>query len=462
LHPPQASLAGRALPAPSVQVTDRRMATADPGVVQASATLPLEAVSSIQFEDEFTPSVSGSAAAVNREMTLEQALQYALDNHPLLQSREQEIEAARARLIAAGMFVNPRLVLDTDSPVNHNDRVEIAGRVEFTIPTAGKRWRRQLAAQAGVRRSQLTLARETERILLQAATAAIEVSYLQDLLELNRRLEQVAEDRTASATSPLGDGTTQLEVLTRFQADIDLVSARSQRLDTQSNLAVARNALNRAIGLEAQAQVTMRVALEDADYPLLPLESVLALARQNNPRLAEACATLTESLRNHDLAQAEPIPDPQLGPTYRDELGRDRDRIGARIEVDLPAFDRNEGGILETAANVQSNRALVRVAELESLNDVVAAYRELEAIRSSIDAYEQDGTNLVQRYQAILEEPAVKRLVTPDQLLGVRQDLLALELRQLRLRYRYFHLLAQLEILLGDSIALMPQAVEQT
>jgi cobalt-zinc-cadmium efflux system outer membrane protein len=386
-------------------------------------------------------------------MTLDQVLQYALQNHPLLVSRQHEVAAAQARLVTAGLLPNPELVLNTDTPVYATgDRTELSWRVVFEIPTAGKRWKRECEAQAGIRRSQMALERQSELILREAADAAIEVVYLQQLVKLRAELQQLANQRAAAAPSALGANAAQRDMVNRMRAEIDAVGAQSQVLDTQSALAAARSRLARAIGLAPDVKVTMNGVLDVEPTPLLPLTSVLAMARTNNPRLAEAWAAVSESQQSHQVALAEAVPDIRLGPRYRDELGKDDDGIGARIEGELPIFNRNQGAIMETASEIQANQALARVAELESLSDVAAAYAELETIQKSIAYYTTDATSAIERNQALINDPNVQAIMTPDQVAQIRLDMASLQLRLLQQQYRYHQLMTQMEILVGQQI----------
>ena len=63
---------------------------------------------------------------------------------------------------------------------------------DVALPTGGKRRWRMAAAEAGISRSQAALARETELLLAEAADAAIEVLYLQELAHLQDDLSQLA------------------------------------------------------------------------------------------------------------------------------------------------------------------------------------------------------------------------------------------------------------------------------
>jgi cobalt-zinc-cadmium efflux system outer membrane protein len=390
-------------------------------------------------------------------MTLDEVFQYALATNPILRARQSEVEIACARLVTAGLVTNPAFTMDTESPIDTGGRTDMTTRLVFTIPTAGKIRRRQAVAQEGIRRSQIALARQSELVLVEAADAAHQVLYLQQLLELHRQREEITAQRAETVPARLGTG--QLNFVNKVEAEIDAVSARTQRLETSKDLALARSRLALAIGLDPSLSITMRGTLDVDPAPLLPLERWVDLARTNNPRLADASAAVFESESQHVLAWAESVPDIQLGPRYQDSLGVKDDRIGARFQVDVPVFDRNQGVILQSAAQVRANREMMGVALLNSLHDVVVAHAELQSIQEAARYYKTEVEAMIRRNEQLVEDPAVRDVIRDDEALEIRQDLLALELTYLQLRYRYNQLRAQLEVLLGAPITREKESV---
>ena len=395
--------------------------------------------------------VAGDGEAL-QEMDVPEVLEYALDHHPILRAREQEVDVARAQLVTAGLLPNPQLVMDTESPVHQNDPTELTTRVTFTIPTGGKMRRRKAVAEAGIRRARQTLSREAETVLLDAADAAIEVLYLQELLSLNKQYHAEAVKRANAEVLGLS-GQLELGLADKIEVDIDSVLAEVESVETDTRLTGARVVLSRAIGMPPGVFVRMRGALTvDSECSLLPLQSVVAAAERNRPAITEACLTLTESHRLHDLAHAEAKPDLVLGPRYQDPLGEDDDRIGVRFNMDLPIFDRNQGEILESAARIRANRALLETARLSSINDVVAAYMKLRSIQTGAKLFETRTVDLISRYKDLIRDPDIRQGISASQTAEIQQELLTFRKRHLDLRYQYHRLLVRLEVFLGQPI----------
>ena len=94
---------------------------------------------------------------------LDEVFNYTLDNHPVLRARHHEIDIQRGKLLAASLWTNPQLVLDTDAPVAGEDPTQLGGRLEFTIPTGGKRKAAQAVANAAIKRASFAVGRKCTR-----------------------------------------------------------------------------------------------------------------------------------------------------------------------------------------------------------------------------------------------------------------------------------------------------------
>lgn len=395
---------------------------------------------------------------VDQGLTVPQVLQHALECHPLLRAREHEVEVARARLITAGLLPNPRLVMDTESPVHESDPTDLTTRVEFTIPFGGKLRRRKAVARAGIQRAQLALGLETEQVLLEAGDAAVEVLYLQELLAQQEQLSDLA-DREASVLQSRFEAMA-VSIADKVRADLTAADCALARLDTAAKLEVARLTLSRAMGLPTPGPVRMKGRLAADPIVCMPLETVLATAREVRPELADARVAVTESRRQVALARAEACPDVVMGPRYQDPLGVDDDQIGVRFNMDLPLFDRNQGSISERAAEVRASHAMLAATEITSLGDVASAYQELLALQSLLDYYDRDVLPLDARAESMIRDYLTTQALSEDQALDLLQRLIRTRINHLQLRYRFAQLRIRLELFLGCPLAELPAEPE--
>lgn len=396
-------------------------------------------------------------------LTLDEALDYARCHHPLLAARSHEVAAAKGALAGAGLLPNPELTMDTDVPVNEGRGADLRVRLMFTLPTGGKRRLREAVAAAGVARARWALKSETERVLLAANDVGLEVLYLQELARLQAELSALAARRAEIERSRFEARTATYA--DAMEAEMDAARLALEHKTTLAQLRAARWSLGEAIGLSPAQPVHLVGELAFEPFEAVPLEQVLAQARASRPELPEARAALSESCRELALARAEAKPDIGIGPRYEDHLGDGNDSAGARLDIELPLFDRNQGAIGESAGLARAAGAMVKVAELNTLGDVAREYVRLLSLQSWLDHYQSQVMPIVARTQAALAEEEARRALPADQASDILRAVIRLRLDELRLRYEYNLARRRLEIFLGqglEDLGLLPgAAVEQ-
>lgn len=449
-------------PEPTVLSAAAEVKPMPPAATPRSQTGPPDFVVPASAQQPLAPALPGGPVmgaapiSVEQEMTVEQALRYAVQNHPRLRARRHEIDVAKAKLITAGLAPNPQLVLDSNSPVSEADGSRFTARLEFTIPTGGKLGLAKSAAQAGISRAQCALGRETELVLQQAGDAAVEVLYLQELLDLQGRLSKMA-----AAHAEVQQGrfeAKQIPAADKILAQADAVALELRRLEAAARLDTARMRLSQAIGLNAPGVVRLHGRLTVQPLPAIPLEQIVAVAERNAPRLGEACAALLQSQRQLGLDRAKALPDFVLGPRGQTTLGgtdTGPSRLGMRAAMDLPVFNRNQGGICQSAAQTQVDRALLDDTALTVSNDAASVYDELRSLQARLRYYEKDVLPLADRTEATLREDAVALAIRPVEISRLLEEFVVMRVTYLQLRYRHEQLYRQLEIMLGCPLAML-------
>lgn len=419
---------------------------------QADAMPPVTEAGVIGFGESHWDDDPGAAPgdwlAAPGPMSVQELFAYATVHHPLLRARAHEISAAQGELITAGLLPNPELVLDTDSPIEEDNSASMRLRVMFTIPTAGKRAKREAMAGAAIARARAALSRETETVLLLVAETANEVLYLQELAELQSQLGALADQRAEIERSRFSAGGSTFA--NKTEAEVDAAQLRLRRHDTLARLAAARIRLARAIGMNPPVELSVAGRLQYVPVDDVPLDFVLARAREARPELAEAAAAVVESRHAHQLAKAEAFPDVSFGPRYGDTLANGNDELGARLDFAIPLFDRKQGEIRRSAAQTWVTSALFDDAEIRCLADVAEAHAELMALKASLDYYESEVLPLADQTEKTLAEEDPSRAVAAVQISDMLRSLIQMRLLHLELRYRYNRVWTRLALFLGQ------------
>jgi len=383
-----------------------------------------------------------------RSLTLEQLYSLTLSQHPLLAARRNEIDAARGRLIQAGLWPNPSIVLDTENeltPVSNS--TDITGRVMFTLPLGQKIERRQAAAQAEIVQARSQFDADAQLLLTITIDAAYETRYYQELLENNRVLQEFSE-KAAKIQQARVDARLGTVALVRVNA----WSSNVERYDVEAKLRLAQLRLSRAIGQNPPQPLHIVEPLRFAPLNELSLSQITALAQDAQPRIAAARGAWLTRQRELAVAWGDAIPDLQLGPRYRGDTHDNGDAIGARVQFDLPIYNRNQGAILAAAATARAAAAQVTLAQLESVNDVLSAYEQVQVIAKNLHAYQELVEPAIREAEKNLALASEQQAVEAWQVVEAQIRIIKLRNDYLNLVYLYNLNVARLELFLGRKL----------
>jgi len=322
------------------------------------------------------------AAAQTRieRLTLDTAVATALARNPTLQAKALETQGLRANEVTAGLVPNPTATYQAEQLAARSLFPQHTVTVGQPIETGGKRRYRVESAQAATNVSRLEgvdLQRQVifqvkkafNDILVAQATVALAAENLRSLDEVER-IQRIRADR--------GD-ISQLELVRlqvqRFTFERDAADAR------QAGEA-ARIVLKSIVGPESLAeQVEIIGTLDYREIPL-DLEALRQRAVEARPDLRAAAAAAAKARADVNLAKANAWWDftPQL--EYQRVDGNNT--FGAGISIPLRVFDRNQGEIARTQAEVKRLDALRQAALLQTLADVDTAYSTIRLQRDRV------------------------------------------------------------------------------
>ena len=436
-NPAAAPAADTSQPNPLRSPDNAAKATFLPDAVQASAaTAPIN-----------VPASAVPASGATAEQAIAGVLQYATQHHPLLRVHQYEIEAARARIVTARLLPNPEFTFDTLDSSAAPGPPEIHTRLMFTLPIGPKRELRTAAAETGVCQAQLAMSRDTKLILTEAADAAVEVLYLQELYGLYGRLgalaSQVAgiqQDRFNIAAVPFRN-----VVLTELSAS----RMELMRQNTAAQLDQAKVRLARAVGATDGTPPVVDGQLAVQPIAFIPVAAMQARVRQVAPELAESRTVIEKSREELSLERWNAVPDLKIGPRYRSDMtGAIDDKWGGRVQFDVPVFNRNQGHIAEGAAILRTNCARQDLIDVTTISDATALYLDLQDVQARTEYYGAQVRPLMERTEKALREAFVDRSVTAYELTDLLESMARMQLSDLDLRHEHQRLRMRLELLL--------------
>lgn len=393
----------------------------------------------------------GPASAA--ELTLASAIDLALKRNPDLVASRYELTAAQARILQAGLRINPELDLELENfagsgAVAGTDALETTLSLSQVIELGGKRSLRRSVAEADSdliaieqRARQLDVLAEVTRRFIDVVSAQERVSFAAEASKLAQQTLDTTATRVEAGRAPVAEASRARIAVTRAAIDERRASA---------TLRGARYAL---ASLWGEVEPTFTRASADL-FALARVEPFAALVEriERNPditRFASEARLREAELR---LAQAQARPNLALSLGVR-RLGESNDTaLVAGFAIGLPVFDRNQGAIREARVRrVQSyaerEAALVRIRGM-----LHAAYQEMTAARESAESLRSQA---IPQAQTALEQTRSgydRGRFSVLELLTAQQELLVLREAAIDAAAEYHRLLAELERVTSEPL----------
>lgn len=322
-----------------------------------------------------SPSVAADKHA--QPVTLEHAVDRALDAAPALKARETRVEAAAAGVTQASALPNPTLDLELENAPGSGrfadfERNELTLGLRQRVEMGGKRSSRRAIAEAEREGAVLDQERARLDVVFEAKSAYFEVCAATLALDAADARLAAAKDVEAMAAR-------------RVRAARDPVTAR---LRAEIQTAEARTAREQALHDLHNAKRTLAVLWGDTNEDFAVDTKVLAEAppeRKNvdaasAPDVAARAAVARRAVAAAELERANASSDVTLGAGVRRfEEGGELAGVFS-LSVPLAIFDGNEGNIARAAAEARA--AELDVADARRRHEISLVKYEENAARS--------------------------------------------------------------------------------
>ncbi len=386
-------------------------------------------------------------------LTLDRAVELALQRNPELAASAWELVAGQARVTQANLRPNPGLAVDLENfagrgALQGTDALEATLSLSQVIELGDKRGRRVTAARAAFDLASVEREARQLDVLAQVTTRFIDVVAMQERVRLAghsrdlaaRTLEAIAA-RVAAGRTPEAE---------RSRAQIALLRAEIDERQSQSALRGARHAL---ASLWGDAEPGFGIA--QADLYALPHVAPFAELAARVARNPDITRFATEArLRDAELAlaRAGSRQDLSLGLGVR-RFGETSDTaLVAGFSLALPVFNRNQGAIREAEARRAQSAAAGEAALIRLRATLFGLHERMSAARDRGDALRD---RAVPQARIALEQTRYgydRGRFSFLELVTAQQDLLDLEAAAIDAATDYHHLLAELERITSEPL----------
>jgi cobalt-zinc-cadmium efflux system outer membrane protein len=301
------------------------------------------------------------------------------------------IESKKGQEITARLFPNPVAFIGTQSSYVQGYTLSNSGQLFWQIQQlfelAGKRGYRMESAGLGTQSAEA----DFEDAVRQLSFAVKDAYYR--IQRADRRLALAEENRDRFSRI--------LEINTiRFKkgyiSEVDLIRIRLQFIDFQSQVIqsiqeseTARADLRQLLRLSSATRLELTTELE---YKRLDpdIDRLHAIAMEARPDVRGKRLQFSQREADLKLAKAYRVPDVTVGAGYAVQGPKGPDNPGqlaVNLGLPLPLFNRNQGGIVQAEAGVQTAEADLGRTLNQVENQVDMAYRNLIQSRRLVEAY---------------------------------------------------------------------------
>ena len=326
-------------------------------------------------------------------ITLEQAIQFALQHNHALAAARSTIIQNQAQEITANLRPNPTLSWDSQFLPLFNlsqfnlDYISNSAQFDlgigYTFERGQKRQHRLQAAQdqTTVARSQVSdnqrtltfnVAQQFVGVLL--AESMIDLAQ-QDLASFQQTVD-LSEDQVRAGALSEGDAIKIKLQMLQFQNDVS--SARLARVQ-------ALAALRQLVGFESVPENYDVDGTLDYQPVHGDLNALKMLAENSRPDLAAARQGIIAARSQESLAHANGKRDLDVSFNYSHVA--DINSGAFFFNMQIPVFDRNQGEIARTRAAITQSQELAAEANEQVMSDVVTAYEGVHTNDQIINLY---------------------------------------------------------------------------
>jgi cobalt-zinc-cadmium efflux system outer membrane protein len=337
------------------------------------------------------------AGAPPDQVTIEQAVQEAVERNLNLLAERYNLSIADARIVTAKLRPNPVVSAGLDyvdflrafNKENQGGPTEYNLRTDFILERGGKRERRIEVARSAREVAQLQLLNTTRTLVLDVQNAFVDVQQAKDNLVLARENLQAFQSIVEVNVARVRAGDLAKVELVRTQ--VAALQFQSAVRLTESKLKVAGNKLQSLMGRAAPVPGFDVVGPVRRDADPVVLETVGAQASEMRPDLLALRKDQARSQAEIRSQLAQGKVDFTVGTEYHREFHNgNANALGFFFSAPLPVFNRNQGEIERARKEQEQIQARIRAAEADVQNEVRNAWVQYATSRGLLESIEHD------------------------------------------------------------------------
>ena len=331
---------------------------------------------------------------------LQEILTIAMENNPRLKSLKLELEAADARIVQSGLWPNPVFTAESENfsgDLPGFTYTENTFSVVQPLLLGGKiHLQKKLSEQE---RLILTYTYEAEKIALirDIEHAVYHVLVTEQVLEHARESQEIARKLYDFMKGTMKIKDSDYSRHEMLSAQIELSQAELDITDAAGDVEIAKKTLSLLCGGQ---EILLTAIKGDLDRKFtIPEYTVLQeCILKNNFKVKSAEAYEKRASIVLKIAQADRIPDVDLGFGVRQFEEDNSYTFVAGLSVPLPLFNRNQGGIQDAAINKDKVLLDKKIVVNDLLIQLNTDYKEYQISLKQVASYKNSILPAAQEY----------------------------------------------------------------
>jgi cobalt-zinc-cadmium efflux system outer membrane protein len=339
------------------------------------------------------------------KLTIEQAIDEAVQNNLGLLAERMNLTIAEASLITARLRPNPLLSLGGDhiNPSNiSNPPTELSFRIDVPIETADKRERRIAVAEHDRSIAEWRFLEAIRTLKLDVSQACVALLQAKAQLGIAARSVRLLDGLVRLNETRVQSGSVIPLELTRSRVSMFQFHHDVRRAEL--SLTTAKAKLQTLLGRKTVSDEFDIVGemVEPMPGPTLELSSVVGLALATRPDLKVLERQVERSQADLKLQLAQAKADYLIGTEYRRQgFSAGANLLGVFFTVPLPFFNRNQGEIARAIAEHEQLLRQLQARKLEITAEVKTAYEEFRSARILVESIEDELLNAAEQARII-------------------------------------------------------------
>ena len=350
-------------------------------------------------------------------VTVDQVVERAVADNPELRAMRAEVDAARGRLLQAGLRPNPMLDLGGQANVSGPDNNVTVG-LSIPLDLNGRKAGRVGVAEREIDMKQAQVSDRERRLSAEVRLKAGDLlaarrnlEFTEELLATNQKGLGLVRDRVQQGAAPPLEESLVLVEVNRLEASLSILRSRVEVLGLQLRLLAG---MSPDEPLSLQGDLTPRPVTLDRAQALTQ-----ALAGRPDIVIARSEAAMAHAKIRREEAEGRWDARFNLGYQRQDfgfSLNGLTDRGGTRpiqdtfnyvgggVTIMVPVRNQNQGNVAAATAEAQAAERKREGAELIVRQEVAAAFAQLDAAQRGLAIYSRGVRDVAGRNLAVVRQ----------------------------------------------------------